>query len=138
MCTVPRTAAVPSRLCSVIFLLDSKPILVPFFDLIIRCVESLDFGPKSDDLGYRMLRSYFIPPDFAKSDRMSRPILFSDRKIKIRSSESDRITISLKNQPEQFKMLSFFLAGFTEKPTEKLFSHQLVKVFGFGFTFLSV
>ena len=29
--------------------------------------------------------------DFAKSDCVSRPISFSDRKIKIRSSESDRI-----------------------------------------------
>ena len=32
-----------------------------------------------------------IPSDFAKSDCISRPIFFSDRNIKIRSSESDRI-----------------------------------------------
>ena len=62
-----------------------------FFDLIIRWVESSDFGPKSDDMGHRILKSDFIPSDFAKSDCISRPILFADRKIKIRSSESDRI-----------------------------------------------
>ena len=33
----------------------------------------------------------FIPSDFAKSDCINKPIFFSDRKIKIRSSESDRI-----------------------------------------------
>ena len=37
---------------------------MPFFDLIIRWVESSDFGPKSDDLGHRILKSDFIPSDF--------------------------------------------------------------------------
>ena len=64
---------------------------MPFFVLIIRWVESSDFGLKADDLGHRILKSDFIPLDFAKSDCISRPILFSDRKIEIRSSESDRI-----------------------------------------------
>ena len=38
----------------------------------------------------------FIPPDFAKSDCISRPIFVSDQKIKIRSSESDRIINGLR------------------------------------------
>ena len=91
---LPRTAPVPGRLCSVRLLLDYRP--MPFFDLIIRQVESSYFGPKSDDsqnlstaIGF--LKSDYIPSDSAKSDCVSRPILFSDRKIKIRSSESDRI-----------------------------------------------
>ena len=67
---------------------------MPFFDLIIRWVESLDFGPKSDDLGHRILKSDFTLSDFTKSDCIS--IRFSDRKIKIRSSESDRTIISLR------------------------------------------
>ena len=41
---------------------------MPFFDLISRWVESSDFGPKSDDLGRRILESDFIPSDVAKSD----------------------------------------------------------------------
>ena len=49
------------------------------------------FEPKSDDLGHQILKSDFIPSDFAKSVCTSRAIFFSDRKIKIRSSESDRI-----------------------------------------------
>ena len=53
------------------------------FDLRIRWVESSDFAPKSDDLGHRILKSDFIPSDFAKSDCISRPVLLSDRKIKI-------------------------------------------------------
>ena len=69
---------------------------MPFFGLIIRWVESSDFGPKSDDLNYRILKSDFIPSDFAKSDCISRPIFFSDRKVKIRSSESDRTINGLK------------------------------------------
>ena len=64
---------------------------MPFFDLIIRWVELSDFGPKSTGLGYRIIESDFIRSDFAKSDCISRPILFLDRKIVIRSSESDRI-----------------------------------------------
>ena len=67
---------------------------MPFFDLIVRWVESSDFGPKSDDLGHRILKSDFSPSDFAKSDFISRPIFFSDRKIKIRSPESDRMIIN--------------------------------------------
>ena len=58
-------------------------------------VESSDFGPKSDDLGHRILKSDLIPSDLAKSDCISRPILFSDRK-KSRSSESDRIVNGLR------------------------------------------
>ena len=68
---------------------------MPFFDLRIRWVESSDFGPKSDDLGHRILKADFIPSDFAKADCISRSILFSDRKIKSRSSESDRIVNDL-------------------------------------------
>ena len=64
---------------------------MPFFDLIIQWIEPSDFGPKSDKLGHQILKSDFIPSDFAKSDCISRPRYFSDRKIKIRSSESDRI-----------------------------------------------
>ena len=71
---------------------------MPFFDSIIRWVESSDLGPKSDDLGHRILKSDFIPSDFAKSDCINGPILFSDRKIKIRSSKSDRIINGLKPQ----------------------------------------
>ena len=40
-----------------------------------------------------------IPSDFAKSDCISRPIFFSDRNIKIRSSESDRIINGLIMRP---------------------------------------
>ena len=67
-----------------------------FFDLIIRWVESSDFGPRSDDLGHRILKTELIPSDLAKSDCISRAIFFSDRKIKIRSSESDRIINGLR------------------------------------------
>ena len=69
---------------------------MPFFDLIIRWVESSDFGPKYYGLGHRILRSDFIRSDFAKSDCISRPIFVSDEKIKIRSSESDRIMNGLR------------------------------------------
>ena len=76
---------------------------MPFFDLRIRWAESSDFGPKSDDLGHRILESDFIPSDFAKSDCISRPILFSHRKIKMRSSESDRIINGLRVEcPRRF------------------------------------
>ena len=64
---------------------------MPFFDLIIRLVESSDFGAKPDDLGHRILKPDIIPSYFAKSDCISKPILFSDRKIKIGSSASDRV-----------------------------------------------
>ena len=66
---------------------------MPFFYLRIRWAESP--GPKSDELGHRILKSDFVPSDLATSDCIRRPILFSDRKVKIRSSESDRIRISL-------------------------------------------
>ena len=69
---VPRTAAVPGRLCSVRFLLDST----------IRSVESSNFGPKCGDLGHRILKSVLIPSDFAKSDCKNRSIFFSDRQKK--------------------------------------------------------
>ena len=62
-----------------------------FFDSIIRWVESSDFRPKSDDLGHQILESDLVPSDFVKSDCIGRPIHFSDRKMKIRSSEPDRI-----------------------------------------------
>ena len=64
---------------------------MPFFRFENSMGESSEFGPKSGDLGHRILKSDFIPPDIANSDCISRPILFSDRKIKLRSSESDRI-----------------------------------------------
>ena len=57
------------------------------------------FRPKSDDLGHRILKSDFTPSDFAEPACISRPILFSDRKIKTGSSESDRIIISLTTLP---------------------------------------
>ena len=41
---------------------------MPFFDLRVRWDESSGFGPKSDDLGHRILKSDFIPSDFTKSD----------------------------------------------------------------------
>ena len=40
-------------------------------------------GSKSDDLGHQILKSDFVPSDFALSGCMGRPILFSDRKMKI-------------------------------------------------------
>ena len=64
---------------------------MPFFDLIIRWVESSDFGPKSDDLGHRILKSDFIPSDFAKIRLHKHSHPFCRWKIKITSSESDRI-----------------------------------------------
>ena len=86
---------------------------MPFFDLGIRWVESSDFGPKSADLGHRILQSDFIPSDFAKSDLISRPIFFSDQKTKIRSSESDRMIehwmgqiIYLRNEPNYYSCIS--------------------------------
>ena len=69
---------------------------MPFFDLISRWVESSNSGPRCDDLSHLILESDFIPSDFAKSDCISRPIFFSDRTIKIRSSESDRIINGLR------------------------------------------
>ena len=62
---------------------------------MIRWVESSAFGPKSDDLGHRILKSDFVPSDFVLSGCVGRPILISDRKIKIWSLESDHIRISL-------------------------------------------
>ena len=82
---------------------------MPFFDLIIQWIESSEFGPKSDDLGHRILESDFIRSGFVKSDCISRPILLSDRKIKIRSPESDRIIISLKATNYLWRSLSFSL-----------------------------
>ena len=51
-----------------------------FYLIKDRWVESSEFGPKSDDLGHRILKSDFIPSDFAKSDCISRPILFQNEK----------------------------------------------------------
>ena len=59
--------------------------------MIIRSVESSDFGSQSDDVGHRILKSDFVPSDFAKSVCIRRPTFFSDQKIKTRSSDSDRI-----------------------------------------------
>ena len=56
---------------------------------------------KSDDLDYRILKIRFYPVGFSKS-RLHKPILFSDGKIKIRSSESDRIIISLRPTTMRF------------------------------------
>ena len=67
----------------VLYQVGSAQLDLLFFDLRIRWVESSDFGPKPDDLGHRILKYDFIPSDFAKSDFISRPIFFSDRKIKI-------------------------------------------------------
>ena len=54
---------------------------MPAFDLRIRWAESSEFGPKSDDIGHRIIKSDFIRSDFAKSDCI-RPILMqSDRWI---------------------------------------------------------
>ena len=39
---------------------------VVIFDSIMRWVESSDFGPKSDDLGHRIVKSDFTPSGFAK------------------------------------------------------------------------
>ena len=80
---------------------------MPFFESIIRWVESSDSGAKSDDFGHRVLKSDFVPSDFAKSDVfqlfvksdcISRPMFSSDRKIKIRSLESDRIINGLRQK----------------------------------------
>ena len=73
---VPRTAAVP-RSAQLGFLLP-----MPFFDSRIRWAESSGFGPKSDDLGYRILKSDFVPSAFAISGCIRRPIISSDRKMK--------------------------------------------------------
>ena len=101
-----------------------------FFDLIIRWVESSDSGPKSDDFGHRILKSDFIPSDIAKSDciSISRPILFSNRKLKIRCSESDRIineTASGRSRPNicpgvfffSFRKVWNFFLTFVLRPT---------------------
>ena len=67
---------------------------------MIRWVESSDFGSKSDGLGHPILKSDLIPSDFAKLDCISRPIFSSDRKMKIRGSESDRIISGLRVEKE--------------------------------------
>ena len=54
---------------------------MPFCDLRIRWAESSDFWPKSDDLGHGTIKLDFVPSDFAVSDCIRRPIIFSDRKI---------------------------------------------------------
>ena len=98
-------------------MLDLRP--MPFFDLIFRWVESSDFGQKSDDLGHRILKLDFIPSYFAKSDCISRPIPFSDRKIKIRSSESDRILISLRLIPRRAGSISWLYGAKTNLKAKK-------------------
>ena len=40
-----------------------------------------DFGPKSDEMGHRIIKSIFFRSDFACSGLRSRVILFLDRKI---------------------------------------------------------
>ena len=95
-----------------------------FFDLIIRWVESSDFGPKSDDLAHWILTSDFISSDFAKSDCISRPIIFSGRNITIRSSESVRIINGL-------SMASFFPFYFRYTAFGVSFQHILTPgIFG--------
>ena len=64
---------------------------VPFFDLIIRWLESLDFGPNSDDLGHRVSQIRFYPVGFCKIGLHKQAHPFSDRQIKNRRSESDGI-----------------------------------------------
>ena len=80
---------------------------MPFFDLGIRWVESSDFGPKSDDLGHRILKSDFIPSDFVKSVCIRRPIFFSDGKIIIRVRNQIALNDLMRLQTEQFHH-SFF------------------------------
>ena len=53
--------------------------LCPFFDLIIPWAESSEFGPKSDDLGHRILKSDFVPSDFALSDCIRRPTISHEK-----------------------------------------------------------
>ena len=98
---------------------------MPFFDLIIRWVESSDFGPKSDDLGHRILRSDFVPSDLAQSDCISRPMFLSDRKIKIRSSKSDRILNGLR----VLAKIRFSKKYLPSAKKSKLPSHQVFGVF---------
>ena len=62
--------------------------------MIIRWVESSDFGPKSDDLGYRILKQDFTPSDCAKSDCITGPSLIQIEN-KNQKLESDCIIISL-------------------------------------------
>ena len=90
------------------FLLDERP--MPFFDLRIRWAESSDFGPKS--VGFcrildqnlttwaiGFLKSDFCPVGFLQSRTASAgPSFFSDRKIKIRRSESDRVRTSVRSR----------------------------------------
>ena len=80
-----------------------------FFDSRIRWAESSDFGPKSDDLGHRILKSDFIPSDFAISDCIRRPILF----FGLRSRNLKLGIGSRKNQPYEdltWRDFSFFVA----------------------------
>ena len=73
-----------------------------FSVLIIRWAEWSNFGPKSDGLDHRILKSDFVPSDFELSDCVTRPILFSGRKVKIWSSDSDCIRIGLTNKTSRF------------------------------------
>ena len=63
----------------VTFIVDKKDRC--HFGLRIRWIESSNSGPKSD-LGHRILKSDFIPSDFAISDCIRRRIHSSDRKVK--------------------------------------------------------
>ena len=62
------------------------------------------FGPKSDDLGHRNLKSDFGPSHFVPSECIRWPILFSDRKVKIWRLEADRIMESAYSLMYQYTM----------------------------------
>ena len=74
----------------------------------IQWTKSSDVGPKID-LGHRILKSEFIPSDFAISDCTRRPILFSHRKVKIEARNRN----SHKCQP---KLPHFHIPGINYVP----------------------
>ena len=76
-----------------------------FFNMMIRWVEPSDFRPKSDDLGHRIIKSDFIPSDFAKSDCIKQAHPFWRLKNK-----SQQLGIgSHNNQPMRKALQIFFL-----------------------------
>ena len=64
---------------------------MPFFRFENLRSKSSDFGPISDDLGRRILKSKKIRSDFAYSDCISRCFLLWGRKIQIYTSKWNRI-----------------------------------------------
>ena len=96
---------------------------MPFFDLRIQWVESSDFGPKSDDLGHRILKYDFLSRRICKIGLHKQAHPFSDRKIKIRSSESDRIINDLKSD---FIPSGFAKSDYISRPI--FFSDRKIKI----------